>query len=377
MSVVIADWIRTPIGKRKGLLESVHAVELAASAVRPLLESHAKAAADSGVLGPRGRLIVGCAQPIGEQSMNLAAAVAATCGAGSEVVAQTVDGGATSGARAFMGACDAIDARRADFAVVVATSSASRVPVGSVAGLAVGRPFGPRLLGQHIEHGGLRSPGELLEQLAIEYRIDRPMIDDYVVRSRAGAESHRRGNSVRIASVETQRNGTVKRDETAELCEVGNNPPLFDAEGVISADSFAIPADGALAVLLTTPGSVSDDSPTISSRASMASFNSPRSGFKVLEQAVDESGVSWQELDEVLVYEDAAVTPLALQHDLQLSGHRSSCDINRSGGALTWGDVSGAGFIQALLLGLDANNRRFGVVSAGSTGHEDAVVVCR
>ena len=63
---VIVEAVRTPVGKRNGVLSGVHPADLAAPVLQAVLE---RPGVDSECVGD---LIFGCVLQVGEQSLNIA-----------------------------------------------------------------------------------------------------------------------------------------------------------------------------------------------------------------------------------------------------------------------------------------------------------------
>src|SRR5699024_9840330 len=82
---VIVDWIRTPIGRRKGMLRHMRADDLAAQPLRGLIER-------TGISpGEIEDVIMGCVSQVGEQSYDVARMAALMADYPVEVPGTTID----------------------------------------------------------------------------------------------------------------------------------------------------------------------------------------------------------------------------------------------------------------------------------------------
>ncbi len=378
MSVVIADWVRTPLATSKGQLSKFHSVELGTAALRFLLERASASGSMAELLTTRsGALVVGCANPIGEQSMNVASALAAAADLSQRVTTATVDCAYSSGLRALFSATAMLKAGDVDFAIVVGLSSASRVAVGSVAGLSVGRPFGPELLKQYGGDGGLKTSGELLQELADRFGISRVECDDWAKESRRKAPNNA-GRLTRIAPVASARGGSVNADCVAMSAAIEDLPPLFVDDGVLTAATFPVTCDGATAMLLTRSDVVdATGCPAIVGQSSRSSFNVSTTGVDAFSDALDAASLSVDRLGGLCVHEDSAVTPLAFMADVNRRDTELKCVVNQCGGVLGTGDLFGVGALLSLQFALDDCIEVGGysaLVSAGAGGHQDALI---
>src|ERR1700749_1573175 len=107
--VVIASWVRTPIGRAfKGTLRSTRPDELAAVAIKGALDRVPQL--DSKEIED---VILGCAMPEGEQGMNVARIASLRAGLPVEASAITINRFCSSGLQAVAMAADSIRSGRA------------------------------------------------------------------------------------------------------------------------------------------------------------------------------------------------------------------------------------------------------------------------
>src|SRR5581483_12188764 len=111
MDALIIDAVRSPIGKRHGMLSKVRADELAAQVLNGLVE---RVGVDTGEIED---VQMGCVTEIGEQAMNVGRGALLVAGWPETVCATTVDRQCGSSMQAAMNAASAIQAGHLDLVV--------------------------------------------------------------------------------------------------------------------------------------------------------------------------------------------------------------------------------------------------------------------
>src|SRR5439155_27065757 len=137
---VIIDAVRTPIGKRNGVLGAVHAVDLAAAPLRALVERNDL---DPALIED---VVMGCTMTVGEQAMNIARNAVLAAGFPDTVPGTTVDRQCGSAQQAVHFAAQAVMAGAMDIVVGAGIESMTRIPIGSTSEPGPGEPYGPRVL---------------------------------------------------------------------------------------------------------------------------------------------------------------------------------------------------------------------------------------
>src|SRR5271154_4711019 len=136
---VIVDAIRTPVGKREGMLKGWHPVDLLAHTLKALVQrNHLDPALVDDV-------IAGCVMQVGEQAANVARNAVLAAGFPESVPGTTVDRQCGSSQQAAHFAAQGVIAGSYDIAIACGVESMSRVPMGSN-GAGPGKPFGPRVM---------------------------------------------------------------------------------------------------------------------------------------------------------------------------------------------------------------------------------------
>ena len=123
--VVIVAAVRTPVGRRNGLLSGLRAEELAAI---PLREVVRRIDIDAALVED---VIMGCVSQVGEQAMDVGRVAALVAGYPIHVPGVTLDRQCGSSQQALHFAAQAIMAGDMDVVVAAGVESMSRVPMGS------------------------------------------------------------------------------------------------------------------------------------------------------------------------------------------------------------------------------------------------------
>src|SRR3546814_282361 len=137
--VVIAEAVRTPVGKRNGGLSTVHPADLLATVL--------KAAVERSGIDPNevGQVVTGCVSQVGEQAFNIGRTAWLTAGLPMGVANTTVDTQCGSSQQATNLATALIGTGVVDRAVAGGVEVMSRVPSGASGrkiGSAAGRARG-------------------------------------------------------------------------------------------------------------------------------------------------------------------------------------------------------------------------------------------
>src|SRR3954449_2205048 len=131
---VIVEAVRTPIGKRGGLLAGLHAAELLGAAQLALLD---RAGIDPALVE---QLIGGCVTQAGEQSNNVTRTAWLHAGLPETAGATTIDAQCGSAQQATHLVAGLIAAGAVDVGVACGVEAMSRVPLGTNLGVDAGLP---------------------------------------------------------------------------------------------------------------------------------------------------------------------------------------------------------------------------------------------
>jgi acetyl-CoA C-acetyltransferase len=255
--VVIAEALRSPLGRRNGGLATVHPADLLAAVQRALLER-------SGV-DPHevGQVVGGCVSQVGEQTFNVARTAWLAAGLPIEVAATTVDSQCGSSQQATNLAASLVRSGVVDVAVACGVESMSRVPLGAATRGDFGRP----MTASYRERFELTSQFEGAERIADAWGITRADADAFGLASQqraavAWAEGRFDREVVAIDAPDLGDDGSllgtthrVARDEglrETSLDALAQLKPVAREHGVHTAGTSSQITDGAAAVLLTT-----------------------------------------------------------------------------------------------------------------------------
>ena len=148
--------------------------------------------------------------------------------------------------------------------------------------------------------------------------------------------------------------------DTAELT------PAFDDDGLLTAATFAPPADCVTAVLLQAAAPTTARATVAGmGRAAGDPFDPVGGVGAAVGRALAEAGVELDEIDDIAAVEHDAATVMLVARALEMDGKR----INRDGGAVATGNAGAAEELRLITDGLAvAGRRRLLTISAGPTG---------
>ena len=251
-TVAVAAVARTAVRPVDGELAGWNPLVLAGVVGREALE---RARVDPGELD---EVVVGCADPVGAAGADAARAIVLAAGWPVTIGGHVVDRGETSGLAAVQIAAASIRAGQARTVLVIGLGLCSVVPPGAAAlNRTYGAPWGG-VAERFEEAGGLLPGPRLAERAAEDAGIDRATLD-------AAAEESRRkraaaGASPAIVAVAARPGDAAARgvypgdpvvdDVVRAWSDAAGLPPAFDDDGLLTAATFAPPADGVAAVLL-------------------------------------------------------------------------------------------------------------------------------
>lgn len=366
---VIVEAVRSPLGKRNGSLKDWHPVDLLAEVLN---ETIARSGVDASLVDD---VICGCVSQVGDQSLNVGRNAWLVAGLPEEVPATTVDRQCGSSQQAAHFAAQGVLAGAYDLAIACGVESMTRVPMGSSAQVS-GFPFSERLMSRY--EGGLVPQGISAEIIADRWEITREESD------RFGARSHERAgrattsgafkNEILPIKIETE-NGTdlFETDEgirTPNLEKMGQLPPAFKEDGIVTAGNSSQITDGASALLITTPEKA--EQLGLTPRARFVGFalagTDPVSmltgPIPATRKVLERTGLEMSDIDLVEINEAFATVCLAWKKDLGLDDGWFDEHVNINGGAIALGHplgASGTRLMTTLLNSLDQTGGRYGL----------------
>jgi acetyl-CoA acyltransferase len=249
--VAILSAVRTPIGRAvRGNLRFTRPDDLGALVVKEALE---RADVPGSVAED---VVLGCAQPEGEQGLNVARLVSLLAGLPDEVPAMTINRFCSSGLQAASIVADRIAVGGIDAGIAGGVESMSMIPMG---GARVS--FNPRLVDGVPD--AYIPMGNTAENVARQFKVSREDQDAFALRShqKAVAAWTEGRMAAEVVPVETRvyedglwKSVVVDRDEgpraDTALDKLSALKPSFDPTGSVTAGNSSPLNDGAAAVVL-------------------------------------------------------------------------------------------------------------------------------
>jgi len=250
-TAVIVDAVRTPMGKRSGLLKDWHPVDLAAETLVALAERNNL---DPVLVDD---VIMGCVSQVGEQTFNIGRNAALGAGWPESVPGVTLDRQCGSSQQAAHFAAQGVMAGVYDVVVAAGVESMTRVPMGISFSQGPGKPFGPKMSARYDRQ--LVPQGISAEMIAEHWSLGREELDQIAYDSqmrahRATVEGRFDSQIIPIETTDEGQSITMTLDEgirpstTVEI--LGGLKPAFREDGVVTAGNSSQITDGAAAVLI-------------------------------------------------------------------------------------------------------------------------------
>jgi len=381
--VWIIEAVRTPVGRYGGALASVRPDDLAALALRAVVD---RAGLDAGLVED---VILGCANQAGEDNRNVARMALLLAGFPVEVGGQTVNRLCGSGLQAITSAAHAIAVGDGDVFIGGGVESMTRAPY-VMAKPETAWDRGPRelqdtTLGWRFTNPRLAemyypySMGETAENVAERWRVDRERQDAFALESqrRAVAAIDAGRFDRQIVPVEvTGRKGevtTVERDEhpradTSAEALARLRPAFRASDGTVTAGNSSGINDGASAVLLVDSARAKELGLRPMARVvstAVAGVDPAVMGIGPIpatRKALDRAGLAVDDLDLVELNEAFASQSLVCIDELGLDPAK----VNVNGGAIALGHplgMSGARLITMLTHELCRTGGRYGLAT--------------
>lgn len=371
--------VRTPFGRFNGALADTRPDDLAAIALKGLLDGVPE-------LDPAGigDVFWGNANGAGEDNRNVGRMAVLLAGLPVTVTATTVNRLCGSSLDAALMASRMIEVGEAEVAVAGGVESMTRAPwvlpkpsrrfpAGDVT--AVSTTLGWRLVNDRMPAEWTASLGECNEQLQEKFSISRERQDEFGARShRLAAEAWAKGFYddlvVPVPGVELVQDECIRADSTAEA--LAKLKPAFRPDGTITAGNCSPLNDGASAVLLGTEraaGAIGRDPVARIAGRGWSALEPQGFGYAPVEAAnaaLSRAGISWSDVGAVELNEAFAVQSIACVDAWIESGLRDPEIVNAKGGAISIGHplgASGGRIIGTLAARLVESGERWGVAA--------------
>jgi len=364
---VIVDAVRTPVGRRNGMLEGWHPVDLMAQVLRGLVERTG--------IEPESidDVIVGCVVQVGEQGLNVGRNAVLAAGFPESVPGTTVDRQCGSSQQALHFAAQGVVSGAYDIVIAGGVEAMTRVPMGSNS-QGPGESFGP-LMNERYEHK-LVHQGISAELLAQKWELSRAELDAFSL------ESHRRAAQAKVegrfssqilpipVKLEDDTFVSFRLDEgireDTSLEKLASLKPAFKADGLITAGNSSQISDGAAAVLIMERATA--ERLGLKPRARFVSFalagDNPiymlTAPIPATRKVLAKANLSLEQIDLIEINEAFASVVLAWQRETQADLSK----VNVNGGAIAIGHplgASGARLAVFLLNELERRGTRYGL----------------
>lgn len=362
---VIVDAVRTPLGRRNGVLSDWHPADLAAETLKALAERNSL---DPVLVDD---VIMGCVSQVGDQTWNIGRNAVLGAGWPESVPGVTIDRQCGSSQQSVHFAAQGVMAGSYDVAVAAGVESMSRVPMGSSAG--TGRPFGEKMRERYQDN--LIPQGLSAEMIADQWNIPREELDSYGydshMRALKATEEGRFDNEILPMEVKIDESiEQVSRDEgirpTTTLEGLAALQPAFKEDGVVTAGNSSQITDGSAAVLIMSRAKADDLG--LKARARFVSFSlvgtdpvSMLTGpIPATAKALERANLSISDIDLFEVNEAFASVIGAWLRETGADWNK----VNVNGGAIALGHplgASGARLMTTLLTELERSGGRYGL----------------
>jgi acetyl-CoA acetyltransferase family protein len=367
--------VRTPFGRYGGALARTRPDDLAAHALRALLDRHPEL--DPGVVDD---VLLGDANGAGEDNRDVARMALLLAGLPTTVPGATVNRLCGSSLEATIQAARAIETGDAEVMVAGGVESMSRAPWvmpkperAFPAGHAelFSTTLGWRMVNPEMPDRWTISLGESAEKLADIHAISREAQDEFALRShtladRAWAEG-RFGEVVPVPGVELERDEGIRADTSLE--KLAGLKPAFVEGGTVTAGNSSPLNDGASMLLLGSVAAAERIGQAPLARVvsrGVHGVDPDVFGIAPVEaanKALAKAGLTWADIDAVELNEAFASQSLAC-----LAGwpDLDPEKVNMSGGAIAIGHplgASGARVVGRVVSELRARGGRYGLAS--------------
>jgi acetyl-CoA acyltransferase len=374
--VVIVDAVRTPLGRRGGVLSKNHPVETSALLLQALARRNQM---DPEIVDD---VIYGCVSEVGAQSTNLARNIVLTARWPYTIPGVTLDRQCSSSQQAVHFAANQIGAGVHDVVVAGGTEWMSQIPLGANIGQGLGFPFTQAMSDQY----DLSSQGISAERIAEKWGISREEADEFAVESqekaaRAQKEGRFRGELVPVPGKKKikKADGTEEWEDATIDFDEGIRPgttvevlaglkPSFKENGVHHAGNSSQITDGSAAVLLTHPEKAKEmgwrPRARIVSQAVVGSdpelmLTGPITATPL---ALQRAGLTIRDIDLFEINEAFASVVLAWKREL----NPDMSKVNVNGGAIALGHptgCTGARLFATLVNELERTGGRYGLIT--------------
>ena len=382
--VYIVDGIRTAIGSLGGTLATMRADDLAAFAIKSLIDRHPNLD-----LNAIEDVILGCANQAGEDNRNIARMAGLLAGLPVGVAGETVNRLCASGMAATINAARAIKDGAGELYIAGGVEHMTRGPwVISKTSTAFGRDaqmydsaFGWRFINPKMEGlYGVDAMGMTAENLVEKYSIDREDQDKFACWSqekvaKAQANGFFNGEIAPLTIPQKKKESIIfQKDEFARantsMESLAGLKPAFKKDGSVTAGNSSGLNDGAAALLISSGEGLLNHNLKPLARivsAAVAGVEPSIMGIGPVlasQKALKRAGLTLEDMDILELNEAFAAQVLACTRALGLADNDPL--INPNGGAIALGHPLGMSGTRLLLTAarqLQESSKRYALVT--------------
>ncbi|MEQ6389040.1 thiolase family protein [Bacillaceae bacterium S4-13-58] len=361
--VVIVEAVRTPVGRRNGMLSHIRPDDLAALTLQELVK---RAGITPDLVED---VIMGCVSQIGEQAADIGRVAALIAGFPMEVPGTTIDRQCGSSQQAVHFASQAILSGDMDVVIAAGIENMSRIPIGSNMN---GASFSDQLTNKYE----MINQGLSAERIAKKWGLTRRELDEYSYESHQRAikaQDEGRFNREIFPVKVTLPDGNKetlyadegpRRNTTVEA--LNNLKPAFKEDGMIHAGNSSQISDGSAAILLMSKEKAQELGLKARFRVVARSVvgSDPTlmltGPIPATEKVLKKAGLSIDDIDLFEVNEAFAPVPLAWLKETGADPNK----LNPNGGAIALGHplgASGAKLMTTLIHELERTGGRYGL----------------
>ncbi|WP_336216376.1 acetyl-CoA C-acetyltransferase [Nonomuraea sp. LPB2021202275-12-8] len=372
----IVGAVRTPVGKKKGGLSTVHPTDLAAHTLKALID---RTGVDPSAVED---VIMGCVMQFGPQSMDIARNAWLSAGLPETTAGVTIDRQCGSSQQSIHFAAQGVLSGTQDLVVAAGVESMSIVPMGSsiTAALEKGMPF--PFGDKWVERYGKQEISQFrgAELMCEKWGLKRDELERFAYEShqraaKAIANGYFKDQIAPINGVEDDEG--PRPDSTLE--KLASLKTLKEGGQITAATSSQI-SDGSGAVLIASEQAVKDHGLTPRARIHQLALMGDDPVYMLTapipatQKALKKAGMSIDQIDVTEINEAFAPVPLAWMRELGADPAR----VNPNGGAIALGHPlggTGAILMTKLLHELERTGGRYGLQTMCEGGGQANVTI--
>ncbi|WEK56768.1 MAG: acetyl-CoA C-acetyltransferase [Candidatus Brevundimonas phytovorans] len=374
----IIDAVRTPTGRRKGSLATLHPADLAAHPIKALM---GRFAFDPALVDD---VVWGCNDTIGGQAGDIARTAWLCAGLPEDVPGVTIDRQCGSAQQAIHFAAQGVMSGVQDLVVAGGSQAMNRIPISSA--MTVGAAFGFENPFIGAEGWDIRYGGQKIDQInsaemiAAKWGVSRAAMEAFSLASHQRAQAATKAGWLKrdIAPLAGLSHDETVRPTTS-LEALAGLKPVYEG-GVITAGVASQNCDAAAALLIASEAAVKQHGLTPRARIHHMSVRADNPVWMLTgpiaatRYALNRAGMSIADIDLFECNEAFASVPLAWMQELDVPHDK----VNVMGGAIALGHpigATGARLMMNLLNALERTGGRYGLQTMCEGGGQANVTI--